>query len=132
MAGFDSSKAVEEMTYDFSAHGGPVGSIPEPSQGQVETFFERIEGAGKLVRSIETQAKKVDNDDDEAVEQFLENLPRDKIKAVQDEMSVWVADLCSNSPDVEAVRALPYRVFAAFTAWLSGEIGPKENTGTNG
>jgi hypothetical protein len=130
MPGFNSGVAVEAMTYDFTAHGGSSGTIPEPSQGQVETFFERIESVGKLIRGLEKDAKKIDDDDDEAIDEFLDNLPRDKIKEVQDEMSVWISELCSGNPSTEAVRALPYRVFGAFTAWLSGEVGPKDTSGT--
>jgi hypothetical protein len=132
MPGFNSGTAVEAMTYDFTAHGGPKGTIPEPSQEQIEVFFKHIEDTAKFVREIENQAKKVDDDDDEAVEDFIENIPRDKVKQYQNEMSVWISDVCSGAPTVEEVRALPYRVFGAFTAWLAGEIGPKDNDATKG
>lgn len=132
MPGFVSGVEVEAMTYDFTAHGGPRGTIPEPSQEQVEVFFEHVGDTSQFVTDIERKAKKVDDDDDEAFDKFIEELPRDKIKEFQNAFAVWIAEVCSDSPNEEQVRALPYRVFGAFLAFLARELGPKDNGDTKG
>lgn len=131
MAKFDAATAVEPMDYDLTKYGGPKGTIPEPSRGQVEVFFKNLKEVnlfiGKTINQAEQLAKKADDSgDSQSLEEFVESIPEDKIKEYQDQFAVWAHDVSSGSLDVGMLQELPARIFSAFFRWLSTELGPKD------
>lgn len=104
MSGFDSGKAVHALDWNFSAHGGPKGTIPEPTQSAVEKF-NRTTGdilPGGLKALLEMEPEE---------QETASALFKDAI-----------AELAQNQPSREELDALPARVLTAFTGWLYGSI----------
>lgn len=132
MAKFNAGSAIEAVEYDFEPYQpGVKGVIPEPTQGQVELFFNRVADIRKLAFKVERDIKKAAESDDEAdLDAVLDNLPQDKIDEAKNEIALWAAELCSNTPTEEQIRGLPYRPFAAFVKFLAEEYGPKDETGS--
>src|SRR5690606_33615536 len=52
---FDASKAVEALEIDLSKYDGPVGVIPEPSDGQVKAFMATMREIAVEVRSVRAE-----------------------------------------------------------------------------
>lgn len=128
MPKFNAQAAIEPIEYDLSPWG-PVGALPEPSQGQVEQFFDRIRElrtfAGKMLSDAEKLAKEEKAGE---LQEFAENLPVEEIKEYQHNMAPWLSEVASGSLDVGMLRELPYRVFGAFFKYITKELSPKEET----
>lgn len=133
MAKFDAATAVEPMDYDLSKYGGPKGTVPEPSRGQVEVFFKRVKEVnlfvGKTVSKAERLAKEADESgDSQSLEEYVENISEDKIKEYQDQFAVWMNEVSSGTLEVGMLQELPARIFSAFFRWISTELSPKGET----
>lgn len=122
MAKFDASKAVEALDYDFTAFGGGVGVIPEPTSGQVEGFFNTIKQLAKEVKAKQGSLEAV-NEVDAA--DTLAEMDDNFMSEYEAEMSEAIAELCSGTPNADEVNRLPFRVRTAFIQWLVGELRPE-------
>lgn len=129
MAKFNAATALDPVEFDFSKYNGPVGEIPEPSQGQVEEFFDRIGNLRKFASKIERDVKEAAEEGEEALDEYIENLPQAELNKFKEEISLWISELCSGFPSRADVDALPYRVFSAFLVFLLQEYGPKDVNG---
>ncbi len=114
MAKFDSGAAVERLEYDFSAHGGPVGVVPEPSEKQVDEALAKL-------RDVAAKAGG-DLPADASPAQVAEALGNFSLEEQAGPMTEAVAGLCSGSPSYDELMALPMRVRAVFRDWLLGEL----------
>ena len=131
MSKFDAATAVDPMVYDLTKYGGPQGTIPEPSQGQIETFFKNLKEVnlfvGRTVSEAQKLAKQADESGDtQTLEEFVDTIPEEKIKEYQDQFAGWVHDVTSGTLDVAMLQGLPARIFSAFFRWLSTELSPKD------
>lgn len=119
--GFDSAKAVSPLDFDFTAHGGPKGTIPEPTQEALDAFYERgraiIAGAG-----IEDIARLSDDSSEAEIIGVLAKLDMESFQSLQGDLAVAVGELCQGTPSTEEIQALPVRVRQAFIGWVFGEI----------
>jgi len=117
--GFDAGNAVEPLDFDFSAFVEDCkGTIPEPSQGALERFFD-------ATREIGTQAGVAALEQASSASEVagaLATASEDVLDALTDKLVVAVADLCSGTPSLEQIQQLPFRVRQAFIDWLLGEI----------
>lgn len=138
MAKFDAALEVESMDWDFSAplkDRKAKGTIPEPSTGQVEAFFNDTR---KLIKSIREELKEKAGLDIGNLEEVKgDDLKEETIKALeamsdsmltdqQEALSEIIAKVCSDQPDAATLQKLPYRVFMAFNKWLAGELRPNQ------
>lgn len=126
MAKFDAGTAVDPMEVDFSAFGGPVGTIPEPDGPQVEKFMDRIKEYRRKRSALIREGEKAEQDgDEEAMEKWVESIPEAELKAEAKEMFVWVNEATSNYLTVELLEKLSPRIWSAFFRWFVGELNPK-------
>lgn len=121
---FVSSEEVEELSYDFTDHGGGVGVIPEPSDEQIRQF--RV----LMANWIDAATGGESPEDDERPD--AEDMPiRDQLillgktmRADDSEQThsiiTGIAAVCSGSPSYEEIKALPYRVQQKFLGWVVG------------
>lgn len=146
MAKFDAGKAVEVMEWDFTQYGGGKGTIPEPSTGAIDGFFNRSKVIMKEIRATQKGIDTTGNSGDE-----LDDLAGDigdleetggTRELFGEQMSEAVAVLCGatvnpedpdgpligGSPSVEDIKTLPFRVLQAFIQWIMEEIRPKTTT----
>lgn len=132
MAKFDAGLSVESLDYDFTAFGGKEGTIQEPSTAKVNTFFNRMKELMREVSAMQSKFQDLEDDDLDGealadkigqVEEATAGAEEYQSKSIQ-----YLAELCGNSPSVEELEMLPYRVLTAFTQWLVGEIRPKKDT----
>jgi hypothetical protein len=109
MPSFEAGK--DPLTYDFTKYVPDAkGEIPEPSSLQVETFFETLRQLmpvtmvdGKAKIDLAELAKMVEAGDD-----------------VNAMLVAAISDVCSNSPTVEQITALPHRDKSRFIGWITG------------
>lgn len=117
MPGFNASKAVEKLDWDFTEFAGPdaKGTIPEPSEGALTTFQERLKAL---------YGEDFDPTDAQALRERFKDVDEGEILT---ELLDAVAELCSETPTAEQIRALPPRVRTAFMGWLLGSITDPTN-----
>jgi hypothetical protein len=126
MAGFDSGTAVEAMDFNFEAHGGPKGVIPDPSQKKMRKFQR---AAGEIQREFKLLMKANEDDDKNPTLSAEElNALADKADALSDKLDDVIAEMCSGIPSAEEVHKLPHRVKMAFTEWLMEQFRPEAST----
>lgn len=124
MSKFNAGVEVDSLDFDFAKFGGPVGTIPEPSQDQVDAYMIGLEGLRDRVRR-EMRKQYSDEVAEDAAEgldlQALGQTTRDATT----ELYGLIEDLCSGAITVAFLQSLPYRVVGAFAGWLAGELAPK-------
>lgn len=157
MAKFDAGTAVEKLEYDFSAFGGGIGDIQEPTTGQVSYFFKEMKKMIKEVRALTKGAGEADDSEmsDEEMAEHIAKMDENAKGAEQyQEQSVeLIAELCGakwvdkpnvdqpsegpevihqvlegGAPSLAELQALPHRHLQAFSTWLIAEISPKKGT----
>lgn len=130
--GFNAGEVLEPLDYDFSAFGGPVGTVPEPSTGDVRGYFKAMKDMAKEARKykdIEAKLGDVDDLTDEELADRMATLDEaeEGVNELQRLQKEALAGLCSNQPSFDELDRLPHRVFQAFNTWLVGEIAPKKD-----
>lgn len=121
MATFDAN-SVGSIGYDFSTWEGPAGTVPEPSDSQIDELMTDIRAAMKkydLEVDEQDQASDLTEKMDQAGEGFFTEMQEDLIKAY--------AKVCSQNPSEKVLRALPYRVRNKFFGYLMGELTNPES-----
>lgn len=118
MATFDVSQEVDELTFDFTKYVPDAkGTIPEPSNDAITAFRRRI---AELLPVAVGEDGKPGVDLSALVEKYGES--EDAAKGLEADLYKSVADLCSNTPTVEQIRALPFRGQRAFIGWIIGKF----------
>lgn len=139
MGKFDAATAVDLLEYDFSKYEAGAGEIPEPTTGQMESYFNEIRDIAKSARAMQEAARKMqkrdqDGDDsvsDEEAQEIIAAMDEFSLQQFQADMAAAVARLCSDSPSTDQMLKLPHRVLQAFIKWISGEFRPEGgNSGT--
>jgi hypothetical protein len=109
---FDAESAAETLDFDFTKYlPGVKGTIPEPSQAQIDAFAK-----------ANNAASGVDPEDDDAVKESNEKLLDALVK------------FCSGAPTKAQLKKLPKRVQTAFFGWLFGmflKANPTKTSGTS-
>lgn len=140
--GFKAADAVKPLDYDFNPFVPAAGTIPEPTTGQVERFFQDLRSIAAKVRELMGVAQRVAEGDKEMSDEdaadtiakmddnTIADMQGDLIDAVarlaggeQDEDGNWIKE---GKPSREEIAALPYRVLATFNAWIGGELRPEQ------
>ena len=129
MSGFDAGALVEPLDYDFKPFCPEItGTIPEPSDKQIETFLAKIktimEGARKEITTD------LPDDDPDAFLEALTSLDPKMVIGTIRNMARAYADLCSHHPSFEDLMKVPMRVRILFFRWVQQEIfSPEVKTG---
>lgn len=114
MAGFNAGSSIEPLHYDFTTvEGGEgKGTIPEPSQEQIEAFVSNFQALVSDLQS-RTNGEASGEDVDEAMSH---------IRELRKHSTQYVSELCSGTPSIEEIESLPPRLQTAFTKWVRQEI----------
>jgi hypothetical protein len=128
MTGFNAGALVEPLDYDFKPFCEISGTVPEPTDKQIDAFLTKI-------KSIMEDANKQisGNLSEDNPEEFLEALTSLDPKVVTGtirEMARAYAALCSNNPTFEDLMRAPMRVRILFFRWVQQEVfSPEAKTG---
>lgn len=140
---FNAATEVEDLNFDFTKYGGPVGTIAEPSVEQVADFWAEYTG---LVRGAQARVAKTLKDrtgaDGEVIEQTDEEIKEEILNGKH--MSVETAHernkllaklggatvneagvVVGGSPTLEEIEMLPARIQLAFEGWLIASLNPQ-------
>jgi hypothetical protein len=123
MAKFDAGKTVEVLEYDFTTvpGGEGKGTIPEPSDKDMQKFQKTFLEIRKAMGKIEKEASEIEGDLTDEQEASFEK----RGKEISAQMDEAVAKLCKDRPSVEQMSSLPYRHKLAFASWLMNEFSPE-------
>lgn len=133
MPAFRAATAVDSLEYDFNPYADLKGTVPEPSDADVRTFYA---GQGTMLEDVlgEDRIRTVLTDPDDWAKfeardpQTMQtvmarfNTAEDMEKS-QERMLQLVADV--THIDADALRPLPYRVKAAFYGMVSEWLTPE-------
>lgn len=122
---FKVSEAVGALDVDLRCPGnqdGFHGLLPEPSQ---ELVSEWQVGMAKLA---EEYGFKGDQDDVEAISEFLAELDSESFVEQAERVAELHADLFQNTPSQEQIMAMPPRYRQAFYGYITGEFSPGEGS----
>lgn len=137
MAAFDAGNIVAAMDWDFSKFGAGKGTIPEPSDIEMERFLRNYT---KLMTSFSAAAigsvspkNGEDGEDsdkpkilslDEAIELMKSvDITADYVSPkISEAMLELVLQITKGSPNREQIVSLPQRIRGAFYGWLLGQL----------
>lgn len=124
MAQFNAKDAVEPLDFDFSPYAEAKGTVPEPTDEQVATFY------GDLGQQLEKalgpeRVAGIDLTEPREVGRLFMSLTAEDHRAMYDQMLALHAAVCSNEPSVEQLGALPFRLRQAFYGMLQEWLRPE-------
>lgn len=144
MATFDAASAVEPMDWNFEKYGAGKGTVPEPSDIEIERFMRKYRVlSSEVLRSAEISANKElqemvdrrlkENDPDDptevlTVQESIEVMRQidfagdEKAPEIAEAMLDLVVTITKGSPNKQQLLALPNRVRGAFYGWLIGQL----------
>lgn len=123
MAGFNAGEVVDALDYDFTAVGGPKGTIPEPDDTRIEKFRKALGGiVAETLKARESAQASVAETGELTADTLLSALESADLTAQLGRAVDAVADLCQGSPTRDQIEALPWRHKQAFFAWLVGQL----------
>ena len=123
MSGFDAGAVVKPLDYLFHAFGGPDGTVPEPTDAQLETYSRSQAAWRQRARSLLPDLEDVKPADFDAA---LLALPEDASLDLARAQTAIYADLCSGTPSPDDLMKLPRRIRFKFYQWLDGELSDPE------
>lgn len=121
--GFDASKVIEPLDWNFEKYDAGSGTVPEPSEKDVEKLFRDIAAATSKL----TERFGEDVSVDDLLVQ-LSDLPEGEslgFAAMIEALTKAFAGLCKGQPSKAQLNRLPMRVKLAFFAWLTRELRPE-------
>lgn len=115
--GFNAGRAVSPLDYDFSAYvEGAKGTIPEPTQDELEVFLDAL---GTIAESEQSEERS----DAETLDTIRQALSDDGlVKQFWPKVLDALDPICKGTPSRDQIEALPARVRFAFFDWLSSEF----------
>jgi hypothetical protein len=124
MAKFNSGEVIEALDYDLTAHAGPLGTVPEPTDAAIIRLYKRVRE--EVTKEIEAFGVTLQEDvqSPEALLELMGSFDEEKVLKASEIMIDIFAELCAGSPTKPQLVALPFRVRNAFFAWLMGELNP--------
>lgn len=151
MAAFNAETVVEPMDWDFTKYGGGKGTIPEPSDIEVERFLKKyqllvtqtlmaaqIKAADQLDGVIEQERAKRPKPDGEQAEdepaklltlqesiEVMSRIDSDELLSSPEAAEALVglfASICKGSPSKDQILLLPHRIRGAFYGWVMGQL----------
>lgn len=125
MPEFNAESELDPLTFNFRPYADVDGEVPEPTQEQVAEFYDQLGRQMELALAGDPRLEGYDRTDQEKVADLLASLTLEDGAAINDYAVDMHARVCSNTPDADAVKALPYRLrrawFGAIQGWLRPE-----------
>lgn len=130
---FTLAEELDLLEWDFSPRdtpgAGPKGIIPEPTSAQLQQFSKAMR---QIVGPVMAEAGKdpATLSPDEIAAKLAEaDAEEEAALAMVDQLIVAVAAVCSDSPNTDQIRALPYRAQQAFFGWIVGTFMDPKSQG---
>jgi hypothetical protein len=124
MAGFNAADAVDPFDYNFAPYADAKGTIPEPTDAQVNRFYAGLASALKEGLG-EDRVSGIDLADRAQLAKLQSELSADDMDKVSAAFLNLYAAVCSDQPSREDLEALPYRLRAAFYGAVQGWLSPE-------
>lgn len=143
MATFDAGNVVEAMDWDFTKYKAGKGTVPEPSDVEIERFLRKYRmlvtsvmqsaGAEIIVRDNQTIELKDDGvtatpilslaDATAAMGQIdLESVESSAAYKISEAMLDLIVTITKGKPSRHQLQKLPNRVRGAFYGWVIGQL----------
>lgn len=128
MAKFNSGEVIEALDFDLTTHGGPAGTVPEPSDAAIARLFRRVQE--EVAREVEKFGVDLEEKatTPEALIEMMGAIDEEDILNTATLMTNIFAELCAGMPTEDQLAALPFRVRNAFFGWLMGELNPPDSS----
>lgn len=138
--GFNAESVVEPMDWDFTKYGAGKGTIPEPSDREVERFLKKYQVLiSQTLRSAELRAAE---QLDEAISEaaggdekrlltlaesvaVMSRIDSDELLSGPEAAEALVglfASITKGQPSKEQMMQLPHRIRGAFYGWVMGQL----------
>jgi hypothetical protein len=127
---FDAGSVVEGLECTLQPYSDFTGTIKEPNDQQVASFFKGLRDVAKEVRG--QIPDDLDQDDANSVLDALNSMDIDVTVRFADEVAVIYSALCSGHPTKRQILAVPPRRRQAFYNWLQSEVMNPEAGGGAG
>lgn len=114
-ANFVLAEEVEALGYNFEPYG-KAGSIPEPSGEQINAFRKSV---SEVLQQALGEDVKIDDENQEWARRLVKVLGEDTSE-IQHKLLLAIAEVCSDKPSYDELKALPYRAQQAFSGWVMG------------
>lgn len=120
------------LEFDFSTWAGPKGVVPEPSRVAVNRMMKEINAAFK-----ELGLRDEDNEEDLTADELVQTMDKvedeETFEKLTERLLTILAEICSGTPTLDQLTALPYRPFMGFFGYLIGNLTNPEGSapGTN-
>lgn len=137
--GFDAESVVEPMDWNFSKFGAGKGTIPEPSDIEVERFLKKYQvlisqtlrsAERRAIEQLDTAINEAAGDEDRlltleesvAVMGRIDSNELISSSEASDALLELFATITKGQPSKEQMLALPHRIRAAFYGWVMGQL----------
>lgn len=124
--GFNAGEVVKPLDWDFTAFEAGKGTVPEPSDRDIERLFQDLSKVSREVMGIAGLGEAAENADPERVMQAMADMPEELgISKLVAGFTKAFAKLCKDQPTAIQLNKLPMRVRMRFYMWLAEELRPE-------
>jgi hypothetical protein len=121
VATFNAGTEVEPIQYDFTFCDAGKGTVPEPSEDQLEAWTRGVAELGLAALA----AAGGDDGEQMSTREWLARqveIPPGSLRQDAEKAAQVYAAVCSNQPSADDLMKLPIRYRTAFYGWLSGQF----------
>lgn len=127
MPKFNAATAVEPLEYDFRPHVECDGTVPEPTDSQVASFYADLANSFRDALGPE-RVNGVDWTDPSDVGELYQSITaEDNLKLYDRQLDVHAA-VCGGSPSREQLEALPFQLRRVFYGMVQEWLRPEAET----
>lgn len=119
--GFNASKVVEELAWDFRPNVDAHGVIPEPSDDQVRRM-----NAALRENLVKVTGDDFDPKDKAATLRIFGKLSDTQLREMEDANLEAIGIVTGNSPSIDLIQQLPFRHKREFIKWIIRELNDPE------
>lgn len=122
------SSAVETISFDLTAWGGPKGNIVEPSTAIVNQALKKLDKSVEQLSEVQQDIDLLDTKSEDyqvkyrALTQKVRDMSDEMFDNIANETVDAVALICGGSPSKEDIESLPHRVQQEFCKFILKEF----------
>jgi hypothetical protein len=122
--GFNAGSVVKPMDWDFSDFDGPKGTVPEPTDKQIATFYKELRDLSEKV-ARHRAGLTAESTPEDIAEAMAKLTPGDVFEEMLAGTRKVYAKACTNQPSEAVLKKLPARIQIAFFQWFQRELRPE-------
>jgi hypothetical protein len=124
--GFDAATVVAPLDWDFTKYDAGKGTVPEPSDKDIETLFKDLSKVSREVMQVAGLNQVAEDATPDEIMQAMADMDGELgISKLVAGFTKAFAKLCKNQPTALQLNKLPMRVRMHFYMWLAGELRPE-------